>query len=140
MDIILYSIAEDEAGKKLQRSIEMLVRGENFEVFSTFNSLSLRLHQPLDGVRMVVLNASSKQDLIDIISLRDILWNIRVILVLPNRDATTTSMGHILRPRLISYTDSDSLEVVAVLSRMIVANDKVKDASWKYDQAHSGGH
>ena len=140
MDIILYSIAEDEAGKKLQRSIEMLVRGGNFEVFSTFNSLSLRLHQPLDGVRMVVLNASSKQDLIDIISLRDILWNIRVILVLPNRDAATTSMGHILRPRLISYTDSDSLEVVAVLSRMIVANDKVKDASWKYDQAHSGGH
>ena len=140
MNIILYSIAEDEAGKKLQRSIEMLVRGENFEVFSTFNSLSLRLHQPLDGVRMVVLNASSKQDLIDIISLRDILWNIRVILVLPNRDAATTSMGHILRPRLISYADSDSLEVFAVLSRMIVANDKVKDASWKYDQAHSGGH
>ena len=140
MNIILYSIGGDEAGKKLQRSIEMLVRGENFEVFSTFTSLSCRLHQPLDDVRTVVLNASSKQDLIDIISLRDILWNIRVILVLPNRDAATTSMGHILRPRLISYADSDSLEVFAVLSRMIVANDKVKDASWKYDQAHSGGH
>jgi hypothetical protein len=140
MNIILYSILEDEAGKKLQRSIEMLVRGENFEVFSTFNSLSLRLHQPLDDIRLVVLNASSKQDLIDIISLRDILWNVRVILVLPDRDAATTSMGHILRPRLISYADSDSLEVFAVLSRMIVANDKVKDASWKHDQTHSGGH
>lgn len=140
MNVVLYSLSEDEAGKKLQRVMEMLMPRENIEVCSTFNALSLRLHQPLENVRHIVLNASNKKDLLDIISLRDILWNVRVIIVLPDRDAATTSMGHTLRPRLISYADSDFLEVFAVLSRMIVTNDNVKDASRKYDQTHSGGH
>ena len=131
MTVVLYSISKDKAGKRLQRAMGMLMPREDIEVCSTFNALSLRLHQPLDNVRQVVLNASSKKDLQDILSLRDILWNVRVILVLPDRDAATTSMGHLLRPRLISYADSDFLEVFAVLSRMIVAADMVRDESRK---------
>ncbi len=129
MSVILYSIAKDKAGKRLQRAMEMLIPKENIEVCSTFNSLSLRLHRPLDNIRQVVLNASSKKDLLDIISLRDILWNVRVILVLPDRDTATTSMGHLLRPRLISYADSDFLEVFAVLGRMMAAAEVVREES-----------
>jgi hypothetical protein len=140
MTVILYSISEDNAGKRLQRAMEMLIPRGSIEVCSTFDALSIRLHRPLDDVRLVVLNASSKQDLTDILTMQDILWNVRVILVLPDRDTATISMGHLLRPRLISYVDSDSLEVFAVLSRIVVANDKVKNTSWKYDQPHSGGH
>ena len=129
MTVILYSKLKDKPGKRLQRAMEMLIPKGSIEVCSTFDSLSLRLHQPLDDVRQVVLNASSKKDLLDILSLRDILWNVRVILVLPDRDATTTSMGHLLRPRLISYEDSDFLDVFAVLSRMMAAADMVRDDS-----------
>jgi len=129
MSIILYSISEDKAGKRLQRAMEMLIPKGSIEICSTIDALSLRLHQPLDNVRQVVLNASSKKDLLDIISLRDILWNVRVILVLPDREAATTSMGHLLRPRLISYADSDFLEVFAVLSRMMAAAEIVRDES-----------
>ncbi len=131
MNVVLYSLSEDEAGKRLQGVMDMLMPREKIEVCSTFNALSLRLHQPLDNVRHVVLNASSKNDLLDILSLRDILWNVRVILVLPDRDAATTSMGHTLRPRLISYADSDFLEVFAVLGRMMAAAEIVREDSRK---------
>ena len=123
MTVILYSISKDKSGKRLQRAMEMLISRGSIEVCSTFNALYLRLHRPLDNVRHVVINVSSKKDLMNIISLRDILWNVRVILVLPDRDSTTTSMGHLLRPRLISYADSDFFEVFAVLSRMSVSVD-----------------
>jgi hypothetical protein len=39
-------------------------------------------------------------------------------LILPDDDPGTTVLAHTLRPRLITYRDSDFLDVASVLSRM----------------------
>jgi hypothetical protein len=127
MDVILYS-AQNKAGQRLQQAVEILIPKHSIEVCSTFSALVQRLHQPLDNIKQIVLNVSGKKDLQDVITLRDILWHYRVILVLPHRDAAITFLGHLLRPRLIScFSDSSFLDVLAVLRHMPVADYPVID-------------
>lgn len=53
----------------------------------------------------------------DILSLREFLHDRRIILVLPDSEPETVSLGHILRPRFITYGDSDYMDVSAILGK-----------------------
>ncbi|MCD6199973.1 MAG: hypothetical protein J7K15_15635, partial [Deltaproteobacteria bacterium] len=56
-------------------------------------------------------------------SVRDLIWDLRLILILPDREAGTIAKGHILRPRFLTYLDSDFTEVAAVLKKMLSNTD-----------------
>ncbi|HVO67640.1 MAG TPA: hypothetical protein VMT12_14285 [Syntrophales bacterium] len=119
MKVLLYSSMETESGERLQRAIEVLVLKDRTEIYRTTEKFLLRLHQPLDEPVIVVLLASSKKDLMDILSLHDLLLDMQIILILPDTDNDTVAKGHLLRPRLITLCDSDFLEVAAVLCKMM---------------------
>jgi len=95
----------------------------------------LRLQQPFYENTVAVLLASCRKDLLDILSLQDLLLYMRIILILPNREHDTVAMGHTLRPRFISYCDSDFLEVSGVLCRMMSALDARKNVPTNTDKA-----
>ncbi|NVM57217.1 MAG: hypothetical protein HWN51_03755 [Desulfobacterales bacterium] len=78
---------------------------------------------------IAVLLAASREELSDILSIRDLLTDIRVILVLPDRDDDTIAKGHTLRPRFFTYADSDFVEIAAVLSKMLASNYPYKKAA-----------
>ena len=67
---------------------------------------------------MAVLLAESQQQLLDILSLHDLLENVRVILILPDRVYDTTSKGLLLRPRFMEYIDGNFENIAAVLNKM----------------------
>jgi hypothetical protein len=45
--------------------------------------------------------------------------NIKIVLILPDRNNETIVIGHKLRPRFLSYTDSDFIDVAVVLENML---------------------
>jgi hypothetical protein len=45
--------------------------------------------------------------------------NSRIILIAPDRDKETIAIAHRLRPRLLTYIDSDFADVFTVLANMI---------------------
>ncbi len=122
MKLIFYATETHDSGARLQTMIETKVPNENIEVHRTIDSLNLRLRQlKLNNsydLSIAVILAGRKEDLFDILSIRKLLRDIRIILILPDRDENTIAMGHHLRPRLLSYADSDFSEVVAVLAKM----------------------
>ena len=117
MNLLFYTRVTDGAGERLHKMIEALVPENSLEVYRSIESLSRRLRQPVNNVVIAVLLAASKGDLLDFISIRDLLRDVRIILVLPDRDEDTVSKGHYLRPRFVSYTDSDFADVFAVLEK-----------------------
>lgn len=119
MKVLFYSSSKREAGKRLQRAIEMLISKDGIEIYRKLNNLALGLRRPFSEPFVVVLLASSREDLMDILSLQDLLSDMRIILILPDGEHDTVAMGHTLRPRFISYCDSDFLEVSGVLCRMM---------------------
>jgi hypothetical protein len=120
MGIVIYS-QELLLGEMLHRNIKDLAPSEKINICRTFNALSARLRSPTYDLSVAVLAMSNRQELLKILFLREWLQDLRVILILPNRDPVTISMGHSLRPRFISYLDSNRMnkEISDILGKML---------------------
>jgi hypothetical protein len=119
MKLLYYVKTMDGAGKKLHSVIQSLFHLLPIEILRTIESLNRRLRQPVNNFNIAVLLASSKEDLLDLPALRDLFWNLRIILIIPDRKSETVAMGHMLRPRFLSYADGDFNDVAAVLEKML---------------------
>ncbi len=121
MEVFFYAKAKEGAGKRLQQVIEMLVPKSKTVIFRTTNGLSRRLRRPkpANDLTVGVLLAASRKDLQDIVSIGELLGDVRIIMVLPDREAETIAKGHSLRPRFITYADSDFEDISAVLKKML---------------------
>lgn len=117
INVLCYSTGEP--GERLQRMIQELVPRERLEIYRTFSSFSERLRKPTDDIPVAVILAASEDDLLTILSISHLLYDVKFILILPDREDPTVAIGHSLRPRFLSYTDSDFREVTAVLGKMI---------------------
>lgn len=119
MNVLLYTKMLEGPGKQLQAVIETLVQEKGREIYRTVDSLSRRLRRPKNCPTIAVILTASREDLIDILSIRDLLCDIRTILILPDRKEDTIAKGHIMRPRFLSYIDSDLGDVAIVLAKML---------------------
>ena len=126
MGVLLYATEADEAGKRLERIIKTTLVSLDIQVYRTINSLTQKLHQPKDGFLIAVLLAHNKKELSKILSLKDLFWNSRIILILPDQEMNTISKGHQLYPRFLSYVDSDFTDVAAVLEKMLKHLDSIQ--------------
>lgn len=119
VNILVYTKKGEAVGERLQRVIATLAPRKETEIYQTIDSLSRRLHQPIHNFGIAILLAATREELQDILSLRDLLSDVRSILVLPDREGDTIAQGHTLSPRFVTYTDSDFVELAAVLSKML---------------------
>ena len=119
MNILFYTTVQGEQGERLQRVIEVFSPKEKLETCRSIGTLREKLQQPFKHLDVAVFFPSDENELSDLLTIQNLLSGIRIILVLPNRTRGIVSMGHMLRPRLISYCDSDFFEVAAVLGRML---------------------
>ena len=119
MKLLFYAKVLEGFGNKVLGVIQSLVPLSQIETHRTIESLDCKVRQPVNNLNTAVMLASNKEDLLDLLSLRDLLWNLRIILIIPDRKAETIAMGHMLRPRFLSYVDSDFNDVSAVLEKML---------------------
>ena len=117
--IIFYSTSNGEVRNRLLRIIQTVVSEENMKICRSIDALSKGLRKPRNDMNVAILHASTRTELLDFISLRDLLWDMKIILILPDSDPDTVAKGHILRPRFLSYCDNGFTDVAAVISRMI---------------------
>jgi len=118
-NIIVYSKSENGIGARLQAAVETVLPRVHVEKFRTISRLSERLHKPPLNFPIVVLLAMNREDLENIVAIQNLLFDSRIVLILPDRKEDTMALGHILRPRFVSYRDSSFKDVGAVLNKMI---------------------
>lgn len=119
MTVLIYSIKTKGVGERFLQVIETVTSERNVDIYRSIDALSRGLRQPRNDVTIDLLLASSKKELLNLPSIRDLLWDMKIILVLPNSDPDTVAKGRLLKPRFLSYCDSDFVDVAAVLSLMI---------------------
>ncbi|MEI6608316.1 MAG: hypothetical protein WCO53_01055 [Deltaproteobacteria bacterium] len=118
MNIIYYCPVRDAICRKIKRIIEVMVSLKKFETLSSMKIMEDHLRSSLSDDFVIILQVGSFAELQNIIALKELLIDHRIILILPDDDPGTTVLAHTLRPRLITYRDSDFLDVASVLSRM----------------------
>lgn len=119
MKVICYFDRKDEQGERLERVVEMFLSKEKLLMCRNLDTLREKLRQPYHYNDVLLVSPPDRAGLTELIALRDWLRDMRIILVLPDREKDTIAMGHLLRPRMISYSDSDFLDVTSVLVRMM---------------------
>jgi hypothetical protein len=87
------------------------------EVYRTINDLSVRLRGARD-MAIVILLIGNREDFLDLIAIRHLFRNIRIIVVVPDTKHETIAMAHRLRPRYLTYIDGNFLGLSAVVNKM----------------------
>lgn len=118
MNLLLYTSGTDDASRQLvEMAITYAERG-TAEIFHSLENLTTRLAQPKNNQTAVVLHAATAKELGQILSIYDFLQDIKLILILPDREEPAVAKGHKLHPRFLSYADSDFADIGAVLNKM----------------------
>jgi len=118
MVFIIYKPSTNNSNK-LQRKVEPLVSKTQVENYSSIKDITQRLQRPMKEEVVGIFMPSGERDLSDLLSINHLVKDIRIILVLPDRDEKTISIGHSLRPRFLTYADGDLSDVAAVMIKMM---------------------
>jgi hypothetical protein len=125
VNIVLYSKEMNGVSENLQKTMETLVPKTWIEPYHTVEGLSERLSQPTHNALIAVVLPKNREDLRDVASMQHLLYDVRSIVILPDKDEETMALGHGLRPRFVSYRDGDFKDVAAVLSKMVAYHKAV---------------
>jgi hypothetical protein len=124
MKVVLYANEENEpASLSIQSVIDSFTDSTRLEVFRNSRDFSLRICRIPRKIDVAVLFALNHDQLSELVLLKDFLMDVRIILVLPDRDHQTVIKGHALTPNYTSYIDSNASDVAAVLNKMIASRN-----------------
>ena len=121
-DIFFYLNGND----KIDWLFETVCLKASTRVFHSIEDLAQRLREPKENVIIAVLLAGKEDELMEMLAIRDLLFDIPVILILPDRQQETISKGRKLYPRFLTYADGDLSEIAAVLGKMLEKFEKEK--------------
>ena len=113
---------------RLRKELYRAIPPERTEEYSTLEGLSNGLRRPMMGQVVVLLLAETREALAGLLSIGDLLQDMLIILIVPDRDKDTVSSAHALWPRYLTFSDSAFADVAAVVGKMLENMDsKSKD-------------
>ena len=98
--IILFKTSEGTNGDRLQSLLESII--PDIETFNTFENLTSRLRKPTQEINATIIFIKNSEELDKTLSVKGLLENIPIYLILSDNKKNTISKGHSLRPRLLS--------------------------------------
>ena len=117
--ILVYAHPVQHISTQLQAIAEAVVLRENIVVVRSMDQLIRILRQPFNGVVAAIILAETDEELRDLINHKELLLRIPFILILPDQEKDTITKGHALRPRYLTYADSDLSDVRDVFRRIV---------------------
>lgn len=117
--ILLYLNPRHNKDIELKSMVETVVLKEHITIVRNMDQLLRILRQPLNGIIAAIIHASSEEELMNLTSFKDLLIRIPLILVLPDQEQNTITKGHTLRPRYITYSDSNLADVRDVFRKIV---------------------
>ncbi len=118
-NIILSIPPRHDDSARLREIVEGVALPENIIVVRSIENLLRILRQPLNGVAAAVIFDATEQELNSLLPFKELLLRMPVILVLPNSSREIVAKGHSLRPRFVTFADSDFSDVREVLQKML---------------------
>lgn len=128
-NILVFTAEAALEGERLARVIKTRIHPDSLEFFTTLQAFSQRLRQPLSRPTVTILLPADEKDLDNLVSIHDFLLHLPIILILPGQNHDLVTKGHSLRPRFLTFADSDFSDVAAVLTKMLNNADSKKNGS-----------
>ncbi len=119
MKVIFFLPEPIGAGERFQGLVDLANSAAETVVTRTIDDLTHNLRQPKYDLAFAVLFPGSKSELSDLLKMKDLLQDVRIVLILPDRDGDTTMMGHKLYPRFLTDIEDKSNTLELVINKML---------------------
>jgi hypothetical protein len=119
MALIVYIPSENHLERRFLALLEMAIPDKRFEICHSIDELSVKLEMPLLNVRVAILFAVTRTEITQILALGDWMADVKSIVVLADEDKEMMAMAHKLRPRYVTWVNSDLIDLVTVARRMV---------------------
>ncbi len=119
MQLLFYASKNDKNEKRLKDAIQTASVTGAIEHFSSLDSFRNRLRSIVEPNSIMVLAAVDRKELQKMQAFRDMLTEIYIILVLPDRKKSTIRLAHLLRPRFLSVIGDDFIDLNQIVAKMI---------------------
>jgi hypothetical protein len=118
MEIILYAPDSEGNFQKIRELIEGSVPAGKVRLYRTIERLSEKLHRPIAPETILIIAARNRDDLSKVATLPHVGGYLRTVVVAPDQEAETVALAFRLRPRFLTYANSNLQDLVAVLRKM----------------------
>jgi len=119
MKCIFYEKKRGGLARQIEEMLISHTAKNSTEVYHTIKKLSQRLTRPVDYRYVVLLIAADRADLLNILSLQKLLCDIRLVIILPDREDESIRLGYKLKPNFLTYVNGDVSEVHGVLRKLL---------------------
>jgi hypothetical protein len=116
--LLLYAPTDRELTIPLLAMARRITTEGDLEHFDDLLTLRNRLHRPLLRPAAALLLLSTPGELAQAVSLRDLLDDVRNILILPDQEAATVRLAQMLSPRFMQDADQDPNLLSEVVRRV----------------------
>ncbi len=131
MKVILFKQTLDDRGTLFAQHVAAQTTRDQLLVCGSIAQLVETLRRHITQEVLLVLLAETQQCLLALHSQRELLRHYRLILVLPDGDEATFSMGHKFHPRFLTTLDEAPEHLGAVLARMLKNGAATDSPSYK---------
>jgi hypothetical protein len=118
MHLLVFSMDRDRSSKLLQATAFLSTDVLTLDLFNSLESFSEHLRQPIPTNTAALIVARDRGDLRKLLPMSDFLWDLRLIVAVPDDRLETLELARRFRPRYIASGDDDFANVVEVLKKM----------------------
>ncbi len=116
---VIFFLPESISDERFQGLVELVNSQAEAVVAQTLEGLTHNLRQPKHDLAFAVLITSNQEELTSLIKLGILLEDLRIVLILPDRDGDTITMGHKLYPRFLTDIEDTSNTLELVINKML---------------------
>ena len=119
MQILFYYSKANETEHELYEMMKHLDSQIQIKTYRDWKIFKEELLEPKFDHPIIIILISRKDELLNAISIRDRIHEYKLMLILPDNDEETISLGHSLRPNFIAYDRGDLRDIKIVLKKML---------------------
>ena len=119
VNVYLYS-DQHEAGQKFQSLVAKHLESGCLKKFSNIIDMASSLALALKSKDIVILFVATMHELEELLLMQETFDDVRLILILPQRDSVTIAKGHQLRPRYLTFIDSNMSDICKGVEKLLM--------------------
>ena len=117
--LLLYAKGQNGVSQALKPILNGGSPGVCLEAYADLEDLFHRLRKPRLNLKIGILSIGCETELDRLLTIRELLSDMRLVLVLSDKDPQTVSKAHALAPRFITFTDAGIDPLVSVIEKMM---------------------
>lgn len=118
MQVLFYAGRDDKDKNRLEAALHDAIPGRPIELFTRLDDFRERFRFIVEPDSIAVLLAADREELLEMQKFRELLPEIYVILVIPDWQASTVKLAHLLLPRFLSQKEDSFTDLKKVLKKM----------------------